>query len=117
MSAKPELATSYAALILVDEGLAITPEKLQALITAAGITDVEPIWSTLFANALEGKDVQALLTDVSDVIAPKTRENSHGPGHDADKDPEKVPEKPEEQPRQEDDGDSDSDIGMGLFDD
>lgn len=116
MSTKPELAISYAALILADEGLAITPEKLQSLITAAGITDVEPIWSTLFAKALAGKDVKAIMTDVSAMSAPVAKDTSVS-SIDPDKSSEKDPEKPDEQQGQEDDGDSDSDIGMGLFDD
>jgi large subunit ribosomal protein LP1 len=40
-------------------------DKLQTLLKAAGITEVEPIWSKLFANALEGKDVQDILTAVA----------------------------------------------------
>lgn len=75
-----ELATSYAALILADDGVEITvsndPEsrkthlrgwpnieelrkadilnsqadKISTLIKAANITDVEPIWASLFAK-------------------------------------------------------------------
>jgi large subunit ribosomal protein LP1 len=52
---KAETAVAYAALILADEGLEITPEKLQALLKAASIEDVEPIWTTIFAKALQGK--------------------------------------------------------------
>ncbi|KAH8821144.1 60S acidic ribosomal protein P1 [Xylogone sp. PMI_703] len=59
-----ELASSYAALILADDGVDITAEKLQTLIKAAGVTDVEPIWTSLFAKALEGKDVKDLLLNV-----------------------------------------------------
>jgi len=60
----PEEAVSFAALILADDNIAITPEKLQALIKAAGITQVEPIWTTLFANALKDKDFKGILTAV-----------------------------------------------------
>lgn len=60
----PEQAVSLAALILADDNLAIAPEKLQTLLKAAGITEVEPIWTTLFAKALEGKDVKDILTAV-----------------------------------------------------
>lgn len=59
----PETAISYAALILADEGLEVTPDKLQTLLKAAGL-DIEPIWSTVFAKALEGKDVKQILTTV-----------------------------------------------------
>jgi large subunit ribosomal protein LP1 len=71
-----ELAVSYAALILADDKVDITvrpltlnslshgrscrawaenancsqADKLQTLISAAGVADVEPIWTTLFAK-------------------------------------------------------------------
>ena len=63
-----ELAASYAALILADDGIDITArqdciphletnilidfqaDKLNTLIKAAGVPDVEPIWATLFAK-------------------------------------------------------------------
>merc|ERR1712072_1048823 len=56
-----ELASAYAALILADDGIEITADKLNTLIKAAGVADIEPIWATLFAKALEGKDVKDLL--------------------------------------------------------
>ncbi|KAI4925538.1 hypothetical protein J4E85_007417 [Alternaria conjuncta] len=58
---KAEQAVSYAALILADEGIAITPEKLQALLKAARIEDVEPIWTSLFSNAFKDKNVKELI--------------------------------------------------------
>jgi large subunit ribosomal protein LP1 len=57
-----ELACSYAALILADETLEITPDKILILLKAAGIEDIEPIWTTLFAKALKDKDVNEILT-------------------------------------------------------
>lgn len=62
---KAETATSYAALILADEGIDITADKLEILLKAANIEDVEPIWATIFAKALQGKDVKDILTAVS----------------------------------------------------
>lgn len=61
----PEQAVAFAALILADDNLAVTPEKLQALLKAAGCTEIELIWSTLFANALKDKDVKDILTAVA----------------------------------------------------
>ncbi|KAF2628610.1 hypothetical protein BU25DRAFT_338650 [Macroventuria anomochaeta] len=61
----PEQAVAFAALIIADDNLAITPEKLQTLLKAAGITEVEPIWATLFANAFKDKDVKDILTAVA----------------------------------------------------
>ena len=49
-----ELAASYAALILADDGVEITAEKVQTLIKEAKIDEVKPIWPTLFAKALGG---------------------------------------------------------------
>ncbi|KAF9741513.1 hypothetical protein PMIN06_007303 [Paraphaeosphaeria minitans] len=63
-STKAETAVSYAALILADDGIEITPEKLQTLFKAAKIEDVEPIWTTLFAKALQDKEVKDILTVV-----------------------------------------------------
>ena len=37
---------------------------MNTLIKAAGVADVEPIWATLFAKALEGKDVKDMLLNV-----------------------------------------------------
>ena len=62
---KAEQAVAYAALILADESVVITPEKLQTLLQAAGIEDIEPIWTTLFANALKDKDIKDILTTVA----------------------------------------------------
>jgi large subunit ribosomal protein LP1 len=59
-----ELAVSYAALILADESIEITADKLNTLIKAAGVADVEPIWASLFAKALEGKDLKEMLLNV-----------------------------------------------------
>lgn len=62
---KTEQAVAYAALILADESIDISAEKLQTILRAAGIEDVEPIWTTLFAKALGGKDVKEILTKVA----------------------------------------------------
>merc|ERR1719284_2151722 len=58
-----ELCCSYAALMLHDDGLEITAEKLAAVIKASNNT-VEPYWPMLFAKALKGQDVGALLSNI-----------------------------------------------------
>ncbi|KAJ4402829.1 60S acidic ribosomal protein P1 [Didymella pomorum] len=78
----PEQAVAFAALILADDNITVTPEKLQALLKAAGITEVEPIWTTLFANALKGKDVQDILT----AVATSDPDGGEAPSHDCNSD-------------------------------
>merc|ERR1712032_1353618 len=60
---KDELCVSYAALMLHDDGLDINAEKLTKIIKASG-NEVEPYWPMLFAKALKGQDVGALLANV-----------------------------------------------------
>merc|ERR1711990_807406 len=58
-----ELCCSYAALMLHDDGLEITAEKLSAIIKASK-NEVEPYWPMLFAKALKGANVGELLSNV-----------------------------------------------------
>ncbi|RYP02750.1 hypothetical protein DL764_005624 [Monosporascus ibericus] len=108
----PELASSYAALILADDGVEITADKLQTLIKAANITDVEPIWTSLFAKALEGKDVKDLLSNVGSGAGGAAAPAAGGAAAGGDAAPEAKEEKKEEEAAEE----SDEDMGFGLFD-
>ncbi len=58
-----ELACVYASLILADDGVEITADKILKITEAAGV-EVQPIWASLFAKALEGKDIKDLLMNV-----------------------------------------------------
>ncbi|KAF9434590.1 60S acidic ribosomal protein P1 [Entomortierella beljakovae] len=101
-----ELATSYASLILSDDGIEITSDKLQTLLKAAKV-DVDTVWTTLFAKALDGKDVVGMLANIgAGGAAPAA-----GGAAPAAAAAEKVEEKKEE-PKEE----SDDDMGFGLFD-
>jgi len=106
-----ELACAYASLILHDDNVEITGEKISALIHAAGIKDVEPIWPTLFAKALKGVNVANYLTNVGSgggsvqqvaqpVVAQQKKEEP----------------KKEEPKKEEKKEDTDEDMGFGLFD-
>nr|POF10123.1 60s acidic ribosomal protein p1 [Quercus suber] len=109
-----ELAASYAALILADDGVEITADKLTTLITAAQVPDVEPIWMTLFAKALEGKDVKDLLLNVGSgggAAAAPAAGGAAAAGGDAGGAAEAAEEKKEEEKEE-----SDEDMGFGLFD-
>ncbi|KAJ4354727.1 60S acidic ribosomal protein P1 [Ascochyta clinopodiicola] len=108
-----ELATSYAALILADDGVDITADKLQSLIKAANIEEVEPIWTTLFAKALEGKDVKDLLLNVgSGGGAPAAGAAAGGAAAGGDASAEAAPAEEKAEEKEE----SDDDMGFGLFD-
>ncbi|KAK6534378.1 hypothetical protein TWF281_005701 [Arthrobotrys megalospora] len=112
-----ELAISYAALILADEGVAITPEKIQTLLAAAKL-EVEPIWAVLFAKALQGKDLKELLLNVSAggppgpaiTEGPPMAKDGETKGQEDKKDEKK--KKKKDEPKDE----SDEDMGFGLFD-
>ncbi|KAA8571603.1 hypothetical protein EYC84_001600 [Monilinia fructicola] len=106
-----ELATSYAALILADDGLDITADKLQTLIKAAGIEDIEPIWTSLFAKALEGKDVKDLLLNVGSGGGAAPAAAGAAAGGDA-----AAPAEEKKEEKEEAKEESDEDMGFGLFD-
>ncbi|KAG2130459.1 60S acidic ribosomal protein P1 [Suillus bovinus] len=107
-----ELAATYAALILADEGIEITADKILALTEAASV-ELEPIWATLLAKALEGKNVKDLLSNVGAgggapaVGAPVAAAVGGAAAVEAPKEEEKKEEAKEE---------SDDDMGFGLFD-
>ena len=58
-----ELACTYASLILSDDGIPITADKIATLVKAAGVT-VEPYWPGLFAKLLESKSIGDLVANV-----------------------------------------------------
>ncbi|PFH60443.1 hypothetical protein XA68_10918 [Ophiocordyceps unilateralis] len=110
MSHTAELAASYAALILADEGVEVSSDKLQSLIKAANVADVEPIWTSIFAKALEGKDVKDLLVNVgSGGGAAPAAGGATAAGGDA-----AAPAA--EEKKEEEKEESDEDMGFGLFD-
>ncbi|PYH71444.1 ribosomal protein P1 [Aspergillus vadensis CBS 113365] len=104
-----ELACSYAALILADDGIEVTADKLQTLLSAAKVQEVEPIWTSIFAKALEGKDIKELLTNVGSAgpAAPAAAAGGAAAPAEAAAAEEKKEEEKEE---------SDEDMGFGLFD-
>ncbi|ETN65368.1 acidic ribosomal protein P1 [Anopheles darlingi] len=97
---KAELACVYSALILVDDDVAVTDEKISTILKAAGV-DIEPYWPGLFAKALEGIDVKSLITSIGSGVG-------SGAGGAAPAAAEKKEEKKEEEPEE-----SDDDMGFG----
>ncbi|CAI2307610.1 unnamed protein product [Caenorhabditis sp. 36 PRJEB53466] len=111
MASNQELACVYAALILQDDEVAITGEKIATLLKAANV-EFEPYWPGLFAKALEGVDVKNLITSVSSGAgsgpAPAAAAAAPASGGAAPAAETKKKEEPKEE--------SDDDMGFGLFD-
>jgi len=103
-----ELAVSYAALILADDSVDITADKLQTILKAANVQDVEPIWTSLFAKALEGKDVKDLLLNVGSGGAAAPAGGAVAA--------EAAPAEEKKEEKEEEKEESDEDMGFGLFD-
>ncbi|TPX51411.1 hypothetical protein SeMB42_g00453 [Synchytrium endobioticum] len=113
-----EAACVYAALILHDEDIEITSEKLASLIEAAGV-EVESVWPVLFAKALKGKDVGEILSNVGAggaavaIAAAPAAAPAEAPGSPGK---EKAATKKEEKKKEPEPEESDDDMGLGLFD-
>lgn len=104
-----QLACIYSALILVDDDVPITTDKIKAILKAADV-DVEPIWPGLFARALSGCDVKELMAKLGGPAA------GGAPVAAASAATEKAEEKPAAAAVEES-SDEDDDMGLGLFDD
>ncbi|KDP32659.1 hypothetical protein JCGZ_14779 [Jatropha curcas] len=108
-----EIACTYATLILHDDGIAVTAEKIATLVKAANVS-VESYWPSLFAKLAEKRKLDDLIMNVGSgggggavaVAAPAA-----GAGATAAAAAPAVEEKKEE-PKEE----SDDDMGFSLFD-
>lgn len=109
MSELNEKACVYAALILADENLEITADKLSTLISAAGL-EVESIWSSIFAKALAGKNINDMIANVGSASAAPVAA-AGAPAAAAGGAAAAKEEKKEEAAEE-----SDDDMGFGLFD-
>ncbi|XP_042061649.1 60S acidic ribosomal protein P1-like [Salvia splendens] len=108
-----ELACTYAALVLHDDGIPITADKISTLLKAANLS-VESYWPSLFAKLCEKRNVEDLIMNVGAgggggavaVAAPT------GAGGGAAAAAPAAEEKKKEEEKEE----SDDDMGFGLFD-
>jgi large subunit ribosomal protein LP1 len=64
-----ELACTYASLILSDDGIPITADKIATLVKAAGVT-VESYWPSMFARLLESKSLGDIIANVGSGKSP-----------------------------------------------
>jgi len=110
-----ELATTYAALILADEGLAIDEAKLRLILAAAHVK-VQPFYPSIFAGALGKHNVQDLILkggSGSGGAAPAAAAAAPAAAAGGAAKPEEK-KKEEKKPEPEEEGDDD--MGLSLFD-
>lgn len=115
MASTSELACVYSALILHDDGVAITAEKIEKLIKAAKV-DVEPFWPSLFAKALEGHNLDSLIQAAGAPGAGGAAPAAGGAAPAAGGAAETKEEEKKEEKKEEEEEESDDDMGFGLFD-
>ncbi|KAJ1266960.1 hypothetical protein BS78_07G019900 [Paspalum vaginatum] len=104
-----ELACTYAALILSDDGIPITAEKIATLVKASNLK-VESYWPALFAKLLEKRSVEDLILSVGSGggAAPVAAAPAAGAAAEAAPAAEEKKEEAKEE--------SDDDMGFSLFD-
>nr|CAB3479771.1 unnamed protein product [Digitaria exilis]CAB3481933.1 unnamed protein product [Digitaria exilis] len=106
-----EIACTYAALILSDDGIPITAEKIATIVKAANIK-VESYWPALFAKLLEKRSVEDLILSVGSGggAAPVAAAAPAGGAAAA------AAPAAEEKKKEEEKEESDDDMGFSLFD-
>ncbi|KAK3120877.1 hypothetical protein QOZ80_8BG0643000 [Eleusine coracana subsp. coracana] len=104
-----EVACTYAALILHDDGIPITAEKIATIVKAANIK-VESYWPALFAKLLEKRSVDDLILSVGSGGGAAPVAAAAAPAGAAAAAP--AAEEKKEEAKEE----SDDDMGFSLFD-
>ncbi|XP_042504061.1 60S acidic ribosomal protein P1-like [Macadamia integrifolia] len=109
-----EIACTYAALLLHDDGIAVTAEKIATVVKAANVA-VESYWPSLFAKLVEKRNIEDLITNVGSggggaAVAVAAPTGGAGGGAAAAAAP--AVEEKKEEPKEE----SDDDMGFSLFD-
>ncbi|KAK2161135.1 hypothetical protein NP493_1602g00021 [Ridgeia piscesae] len=110
MGSVDELACTYSALILADDDVPITADKITTILKAANVS-VEPIWPSLFAKALSGIEVKDLITKIGSSAGSAGPAAAGGGSGAAPAAEEAKKEEEKEEEEEEDD-----DMGFGLFD-
>ncbi|EFJ07677.1 hypothetical protein SELMODRAFT_133189, partial [Selaginella moellendorffii] len=107
-----ETACTYAALILHDDGIAITAEKIATLVKAANVK-VDSYWPSLFAKLLEKRSVDDLILSCGSggggaavAVSAVAGDSAAAPAAAEEKEEKKEEAKEE----------SDDDMGFSLFD-
>merc|ERR1712002_338164 len=110
-----ELACVYSALILYDDDIDITGEKMAKIISAAKV-NVEAFWPGLFAKALQGRNIGDLICNVGSAPAAGGGGGAAAPAGDAGAAAPAEEKKEEKKESDSGSGSDDDDMGFGLFD-
>ncbi|KAM7472354.1 hypothetical protein LguiA_010537 [Lonicera macranthoides] len=107
-----ELACAYACLILCDEGIPVTAEKIANVVKAANIS-IESYWASLFAKLAEKRNLEDLIVNVgAGGAAAAVAVAAPAAGGSAAAAAAPAAEEKKEEPKEE----SDEDMGFSLFD-
>merc|ERR1739848_484872 len=106
-----ELACCYAALLLADDDVPVTAEKIATILKTAKV-DVEPFWPGLFAKCLESTNIKDFTNIGAGGGAAPAAAGAAGGDAPAGGDAAPAKEEKKEEPEEE----SDDDMGFGLFD-
>ncbi|XP_074559583.1 large ribosomal subunit protein P1-like [Curcuma longa] len=115
MASLGELACTYAALVLHDDGIPITSEKISTLVKAANLT-IDSFWVSLFAKLLEKRNVDDLILSLGSGGGAAPFAISPAPAAAGGAPPSAAPaaEEKKEEPKEESD-EEESDEDMGFY--
>merc|ERR1711931_526427 len=108
---RDEIVCTMAAIVLLDDEVSVTSEKIVTMLKAANV-EIEPYWPSLFAKATNGLDLKSVCTNISaggGVGAPAASSGGAAATEAAEEAPAAKKEESEEEG-------SDDDMGFGLFD-
>ncbi|XP_055339706.1 60S acidic ribosomal protein P1-like [Paramacrobiotus metropolitanus] len=114
MASKEELACVYSALILMDDDVTISGDKITTLLKAANV-EVEPYWPDLFARSLEGVSLKELISSFGSA-APAAAPAAAAPAAAAPAAKAEEPAKGKKEEKKKEEEEEDDDIGLSLFD-